>query len=325
MRAAAAVLVALLCDATPRGVDVDLSRLDLAVTHEGLVIGTLSPSGLHGATYAGNTATITDLRTGTAVLALKGHDGNIHDSGWSRDGRTFATTGFDGLVKTWEVSTGRCLAAVAAHPAYACSVALSPDGRRLATGGSADPHVKIYESAGGRELRSIATPGGATYSLSFSGDGRYLVGNQADGHLRVWRVHDGAPMLDLAPRTSYVTSYAFSRDGQLVSYPSPKGNGAVAVAGVADWAANGPGNARVRLLEGNAGGTAFAAFHPSGRHLATSGADGEIRIWDVATGKAINSLQPAGGKGARLAFTPDGRSLVVVGSDKAVRIYEARR
>jgi WD40 repeat protein len=323
MRAAAAVLVALLCDATPRGVDVDLSRLDLARTHEGLVVSTLSPSGLHGASYAGNTATITDLRTGTAVLVLKGHDGNIHDSGWARDGRSFATTGFDGMVRSWEISTGRCTAAVAAHPAYACSVALSPDGRRFATGGSADPHVKIYESAGGRELRSIATPGGATYSLAFSGDGRFLVGNQADGHLRVWRTQDGAPVLDLTPRGAYVTSYAFSRDGRLVAFPAAAG--AVHVVGLSDWTANGPGGARVRVLEGHPGGSSFAAFHPSGRHLATSGADGEIRIWDVATGKAVNTLQPSGGKGARLAFTPDGRSLVVVGSDKIVRIYEARR
>jgi WD40 repeat protein len=322
MRAAAAVLLALLCDATPRGADVDLTRLELVRTHEDLSFSTLSPVGLHVSRYAGNTATITDLRSGLSVQVLKGHDGNIHDSGWSRDGRTFATTGFDGIVRVWELATGRCTAAVAAHPAYACSVALSPDGRRLATGGSADSNVKVYESAGGRELRVISTRGGATYSLGFTGDGRHLVGNQADGHLRVWRLEDGAEVLDLTPRSAYVHAYAFSRNGRLVAFPSAAG--AVTVVDVADWVA-GKSDRPARVLEGHPGGASFAAFHPAGRHLATSGADGEIRVWDVATGRAVNAFKPPGGKSARLAFMPDGRSLVVAGSDEAVRVYEARR
>lgn len=324
MRAAAVVLLALLCDVTPRGSDVDLTRLALVRTYPNLPFSTLSPSGLHLARYAGNAATLVDLRTGLPVRTLAGHDGNIHDSGWSRDGRSFATTGFDGIVRVWDVATGRCSAAVSAHPAYACSVALSPDGRWVATGGSADTHVKIFESAGGREIRAIVTRGGATYSLGFTGDGRYVVGNQADGHLRVWRAEDGIEVLDVTPRSGYIHAYAFSRDGRLVAFPS--GSGAVTVLDTADWvAARGGENPRQRALDGHPGGTSYACFHPGGRHLATTGADGEIRIWDVATGKAVNALQAPGGKGARIAFTPDGRSLVVAGSDESIRVYEARR
>jgi WD40 repeat protein len=325
MKPLALVLLPLLCDASWNGSGVDLTRLELIRTFGPWKISTLSPSGQALGVYSGNSIVMVDVRAGRRSLSLDGHQQPIHDSGWSRDGRTFASTGYDGSVRMWDVGTGRALSSVTPHAGYACSVALSGDGRLAATGGSADTFVKIFESANGREVRSITTRGGATYTLGFTGDARYLVGVQADGNLRAWRVADGVEAACVSPKAGYVHTSAFSRDGRLLAYPGA--NGAVVVAETSEWAEPGadPANPRrVRLFEGHPGGTGFLAFHPAGRHLVTSGADGGVRVWEVATGKRVATLAPGAGASPRLAFTADGRSLVVAGADEVVRVYGSK-
>jgi WD40 repeat protein len=332
MRFALAFLLPALCgaeglarDASWNGRVVDLSRLELLRSFGPWKTSALSPAGQALGVYVGNSVAIVDVKTGRRSLNLDGHDAPMHDSGWSRDGRTFATTGYDGKVRFWEVATGRCLGVVAPHAGYACSVALSSDGRLAATGGSADAFVKLFETAGGREIRSIGTRGGATYTLGFSGDSRYLVGMQADGQMRTWRVADGVEVASIAPKGGYVHTSAFSRDGRWLAYPSL--NGAVLLADTAEWSEPGADPSRprrVRSFEGHPGGAGYLAFHPAGRHFASSGADGGVRVWELATGKRVLNLAPNAGASPRVAFSADGQHLIVAGADDVVRVFGAK-
>lgn len=322
MKLLAALLLLAPCDASWNGRTVDLTRLELIRTRGPWKFSTLSPAGQAFAVYSGNSVQLIDVRTDRPPVVLDGHQAHIHDSGWSRDGRTFASTGYDGQVRVWDSASGRTLCSVKPHVGYACSVAVSPDGRLTATGGSADEFVKVYESATGRELRSISTRGGATYALSFSGEARYLVGVQADGHLRVWRTADGVEVSAFAPKAGYVHTSAFSRDGRLLAYPGV--NGALLIAETAEWsdpAADPAQPRRIQAFDGHPGGVGYLAFHPAGRHIASSGADGSVRIWELASRRRIATLMPQAGASPRLAFTADGQNLVVAGADEMVRVY----
>ncbi len=179
--------------------------------------------------------------------------------------------------------------------------------------------MKIYEVEGGRELRAIPTPGGATYSMGFTGDGKYVVGSQADERIRAWSVADGSEVKDFSRATGYVHTYAFSRDGGLVAYPAA--DGTIVLAETAGWNADGAARPEPRKLEGHPGGTSFLAFHPGGRHLASTGTDGSLRIWAVVSGKLVRELPGQAGAGARVAFTSDGQSIVVAGGDEVIRVF----
>lgn len=92
-------------------------------------------------------------------------------------------------------------------------------------------------------------------------------------------------------------------------------------------------NARVRTtdeaattiadLSWDGGDAYFAVFSADGARLALGTADGAVRVWDVATARAIATIQLPLPGAAYASFSPDGTRLVTAGADGIARIWEA--
>jgi WD40 repeat protein len=101
-----------------------------------------------------NTARIWDVATGELLHVLEGHKGFVNAVRFLPDGKLLATGGEDGTIRLWEVATGKQVLAVAAHEKPkgqtaearqdVFALALSPDGKRLASGGR-DTAVKVWD------------------------------------------------------------------------------------------------------------------------------------------------------------------------------------
>src|SRR5206468_4326911 len=80
---------------------------------------------------------------------------------------------------------------------------------------------------------------------------------------------------------------------------------------------------KARILSGHGGPVWNVAFSPDGRHLASAGRGGPVKIWDLTTGQATLSLRaPIAGDPQGLAFSFDGQR-VAAGTHNAVTVWDA--
>jgi len=137
----------------------------------------------------------------------------------SPDGSTVATVG-SGRIRLWEVSSGRELRSFAPHENFTLTLAFSPDGRALASGGNRGL-VILRSLADGQEQIRIEHPEKSLTQIGFSHDGRVLAtvgfGMNTDAPVRLWDPGTGERINELRVPRVDIESFAFSSDGKFVA------------------------------------------------------------------------------------------------------------
>jgi WD40 repeat protein len=186
------------------------------------------------------------------------------------------------------------------------AVALSPDGRLLASAGL-DYDIKLWDIPTGRELRTIYGHKGAVWSLAFSPDGRVLASGSADCTIKLWDPISGQELHSLAGHTDTVSSVTFSSDGRWLASSSWDRT-------VKLWDTQ--TNREVRTFVGHTDAVNQVAFSQDGRRLASAGRDRTIRIWDTSTGHNELTLNGQSDQVNSISFNPV-HPLLAAGSDDA--------
>jgi WD40 repeat protein len=76
-------------------------------------------------------------------------------------------------------------------------------------------------------------------------------------------------------------------------------------------------------FRGHTGEVTGVAFDASGKHVASAGYDGTVKIWDAETGRTIHTLRGHAGRVENVAFSADGRLLASASHDRTVRVWDA--
>ena len=303
--------------------------------HKGRTYGVaFAPDGHTFASAGGDgTIRIWDVATGGELLVLNPTE-RVRDShavAFSSDGSLLAC-GTSKDIQIYDLDRGGQPRVIKdAHGGDIFTVAFTPDGRHLASGGRSAYETKVNvrgekvaysyaeaklwnvengglvrEFGGGKQDLSSTT-------IALSKDGELLVSLHHD-KIRIWDVSSGELVRTIS---DYYNSggrrthgISISPDRRTVAAIGPRH-------AVMAWDLE-TGNRRLSFPESHDGRVDCVACSPASRLVATGAADGSVRLWNRETGDLIRVLE-LGDKRPRgvhaMAFSPDGSSIAAGGYD----------
>jgi len=195
-----------------------------------------------------------------------------------------------GVIHLWSVAGGKSQSTWSAHKDSIYALCLSPDGKRLATGG-ADKVIRLWELATQKETGKLEAHSGHVLALAFNPDGSMLASSGADKVLNFWDTTNWNQAITLNNHSAPVTALVWSAGGTNL------------FSACEDGVARRFTEFKVHLGEQSGGGAQERAFNKAGDILYSLAAtadgktvfagchDGSVYVWN-ADGKVTAMLSP---------------------------------
>jgi WD40 repeat protein len=224
-------------------------------------------------------------------------------------------------IRIWDTATGAVKHTLEGHTASVTVVALSSDGKLLASG-SYDGTVRLWDTSTGAVQQILEGHTTSVFSVAFSPDGKlvasgssndYVIFTRSDATVRLWDAAMGTLQHALEGHTDCIQTVVFSPDGKLL--------------------ASGSRDKTIRLWDITTGTTqqilehtdwvSGVAFSPDSSLVASYSDEGfTVRLWDT-TIRAVQYVR----KGhtdtiTAVALSPDGKIVASGSQDKTVRLWD---
>ena len=274
---------------------------------------------------------------------------------FSPDGRLIIRTSRH-AAEVFDLQTGKIVGQAMPHGSDIFRLAISPDGKTLATAGW-DNVGKLWDLQTGKLLAPLKHIY-RLFAIEFSPDGRFVASGASDHRARLFDAKTGELAGSEMVHPSEVNVVHFRADGKalltactdggarLWSVPEGKElwsepawhKGSVwtaefsrdgkyvvtasedRTAVIRDALTGRPVAAPLRHDRG----VATASFSPDGKWVVTCSADWTARVWESATGKPVSAVMRHRDKISLARFSPDGTLVLTGSNDGTARLWEAR-
>jgi RNA polymerase sigma factor (sigma-70 family) len=270
------------------------------------------------------------------------HAEGVRCSVFSPDGKTLITGGHDGLLRLWDLATGKELRRFVGHRGATGPIALSPNGALLASWGSTGSNgdgVRVWELATAKEVRHLDGPTeGHLVCLAWSPDNKTLAAGGENGVGWLWDAIAGNTLHSGVWHKGPVNSVAFSPDGTKLASTGGYKDGTIHLRSLAGEheplvLRAAPGDGREKEIH-------FVAFSRDGKTLISGGdcygdnigpkvrSVNTIAVWDATTGKRLRHFRVGDDQekpnegAASVALSADCKTVALGYWDHTIRLWD---
>jgi WD40 repeat protein len=277
------------------------------------------------------TIKVWDWQTNLTPKILRGHHDWVYSISFSRDGKWLISSGggSDKNLKVWQVSGDKFQLKKTINLAHndAFFVTFNPNNRQLATVGSGDSTLKLWDferiiaspnstlsmnELGNILLTTIVTNQSAYKGINYSPDGNRIALAAVNYQVTIW---EPDPSLERNTSASQfaVLRVIYSRSGK---YLATTGSDKT----IRIWQADGT---LIKTIDAHKDWIYGLSFSPDETSIASASEDNTIKIWRWADGSLVRTLKHDN-FAYDVSYSPDSRYLASVGDDGKLKIWNVK-
>ena len=205
------------------------------------------------------------------------------------------------------------LATLSRSPNSACSLAFSPDGRRIVCG-SYQGVLKIWDLVTSQELQTLkGSKSCFVEAVALSADGRWAVSGYNDNTLIVWDLKTHQEPRILSGHDDPIKSVVVTEDSRWIVSGSNDKTLKVWDIETGDLVHN---------LEGHTGAVTAVGLSQDGHRAVSGSEDKTLKVWDLETGNELRTLKGHQHSVAAVALSADGRRVVSYSADDTLKVWD---
>ena len=249
--------------------------------------------------------------------AFRGHSGSVNSVVFRPNSSIFYSTSADGKVLKWDINDERKTpVTLIENSGINNSLAISSNGQWLAVATNGQG-IKIFNPTRNTPFPITINRGNNRFTaIDFHPDNQHLIFADSDNNIIKYNITTGSNQL-FATSEREIFSISVSPDGSKIAAGTRGGQ-------IIIW--TGETDPVKEVINHDAGNDVHVVqFNNNGSWLASGSLRGDIRIWDVATGNLVTSLDNHTARVVDIKFSPRNDKIASTSFDGTINLWDINR